>query len=374
MGAVESADIGGFVAVVEEDRGHLKAIISTKTRRASSTLAVHKRREFTDERQPLIRNARPRCFDDQLARAHRRSEVYLSLHILRGKQMQRNRRNTSSDSFMTRIDFYRAQVDTALHKELRQRHESPFFTPFANAFIGGKRLRPIIVLLAYDSVGGRGGDPLPAAVAVELAHMESLIHDDIIDGDGMRRDTKAFHARYGQEMAVLSADFALSMILSIAARYSDPRIASTLATATAQMCEGELLERRISKMKKTVHPSVYQGIVLKKTASLFEAAASMGALIGNATPTDHSALAAYARALGVAYQIHDDIIDWAQNRTINLNVKDMHRSLDAYLHDTANSFIREAVDELRPLKSSEAKRHLVQLAELIDTKALRPEL
>jgi hypothetical protein len=67
MGAVESVDIGGFVAVVEEDRGHLKAIISTKTRRASSTLAAHKRGELTGEPQPLIRNARPRCFDGQLA-------------------------------------------------------------------------------------------------------------------------------------------------------------------------------------------------------------------------------------------------------------------------------------------------------------------
>lgn len=274
---------------------------------------------------------------------------------------------------MTRIDFYRAQVDTALHKELRQRHESPFFSPFVEAFTGGKRLRPIIVLLAYDSVGGQGGDPLPAAVAVELAHMESLIHDDIIDGDGVRRDAKAFHAKYGQEMALLSADFILSMILNIASRYSDPRIMSALATATAQMSEGELMERLIGKTNKAVRPGVYEDIVLKKTASLFEAAASMGGLIGGATPADHSALAAYARALGVAYQIHDDINDWAQSRALNLDVKDTHRSLDAYLHDTATSFVREAVDRLRPLKSSEAKRHLVELAELVDAKALRPE-
>jgi octaprenyl-diphosphate synthase len=284
--------------------------------------------------------------------------------------MQRSPRNTPSDSFSTRIDFYRAQVDLALHKELRQREESPFFAPFVDAFAGGKRLRPIIVLLAYDSVGGRDGDPLPAAVAVELAHMESLIHDDIIDGDGVRRNAKAFHVRYGLEMALLSADFILSMILNIATRYSDPRIMSALATATAQMCEGELTERLIGETKKAARSDVYQSIVLKKTASLFEAAATMGARIGGATPADLSALGAYARAVGVAYQIHDDITDWAQSRTIKLDLKDTHHSQNEYLRERATEFAREAIDSLRPLKSSEAKQHLIQLAERVDSRAI----
>ncbi|MCJ7638675.1 MAG: polyprenyl synthetase family protein, partial [Euryarchaeota archaeon] len=166
-----------------------------------------------------------------------------------------------SDSFSAKIDFYRGQVDTALNAELHQRRQSPFFAPFVDAFTGGKRLRPILLLLAYDSVSGRDGDPLPAAVAVEFAHMESLIHDDIIDGDQVRRDATAFHARYGQEMALLSADFILSMILSIVARYSDPYITRALATATAQMCEGELMERLISETNKAVGPAVYQRIV-----------------------------------------------------------------------------------------------------------------
>jgi len=284
--------------------------------------------------------------------------------------MQRTPRNIPSESFLTRIDLYRAQVDIALHKELHQRHESPFFAPFVDAFTGGKRLRPIIVLLAYDSVGGRDGDPLPAAVAVELAHMESLIHDDIIDGDGVRRDAKVFHARYGQEMALLSADFILSMILRIAARYSDPRIMSALATATAQMCEGELTERLMSEANKAVRPSVYQDIVLKKTASLFEAAATMGALIGGATPADLSALAAYARALGVAYQIHDDITDWEQSRTITLDLTDPHYSQSEYLSKTATAFVREAMNSLQQLKSSEAKQNLIQFAERVDARTM----
>lgn len=284
--------------------------------------------------------------------------------------MQRITRNPPSDSFSTTIASYRAQVDTALQKELSQRRESPFFAPFTDAFTGGKRLRPVLLLIAYDSVRGQDDDPLPAAVAVELAHMESLIHDDIIDGDEARRDATAFHARYGQEMALLSADFILSMILSIAARYSDLRIMSALATATAQMCEGELMERLVGETNETVPPEVYQRIVLKKTASLFEAAATMGALIGGATVVDLSALAAYARALGVAFQIHDDITDWEQSQTITLDQTDIHHSQKEYLFETAKGFVREAVDSLRPLKSSEAKQNLIMLAERVDARAI----
>jgi len=274
-----------------------------------------------------------------------------------------------SDSFSAKIDDYRSQVDTALNAELHQRRKSPFFAPFADAFTGGKRLRPILLLLAYDSVRRRDGDPLPAAVAVELAHMESLIHDDIIDGDGVRRDATAFHARYGQEMALLSADFILSMILSIAARYPDPRVMSALATATARMCEGELMERLVSETNKAVRPAVYQRIVLKKTASLFEAAATIGALIAGAMAPDLSALTAYGRALGVTYQIHDDITDWAQSRTITLDLKDAHSSQKEFLLQTATTFTHEAVESLRPLKSSEAKQNLIQLVERVDSRA-----
>jgi octaprenyl-diphosphate synthase len=280
--------------------------------------------------------------------------------------MQRSPRNTPSDSFLTRIDSYRAQVDLALHNELLQRQDSPFFAPFVEAFTGGKRLRSIIVLLAYDSVIGRTGDPLPAAVAVELMHMESLIHDDIIDGDGMRRNAKAFHALHGQEMALLSADFILSMILSITARYGDARITSALANATADMCEGELTERFIYQTKKAVHPDVYQEMVSKKTASLFEAAATIGALIGGGTRGDVSTLAAYARALGVAYQIHDDLIDWVDRRTNVLDLNNTHCSQSEYLRELLAANTSNAIDSLRPLKRSEEKLLLVKLAQYVN--------
>ncbi len=127
-------------------------------------------------------------------------------------------KSDSSDTLSKTFDHYRARIDHALLAELQQWNSSPFFTPFVRALTGGKRLRPMLVLLACESVGGRECDPLPAAVAVELAHMESLVHDDVIDDDIFRRGSAAFHTSYGREMALLSADFILSLILSTTSR------------------------------------------------------------------------------------------------------------------------------------------------------------
>jgi octaprenyl-diphosphate synthase len=279
--------------------------------------------------------------------------------------MQRSRRGTLSDGFFARINCCRAEIGLALEKELRQRQNSPFYAPLKDALVGGKRLRAIIVLLACDSVGGQGGDPLPAAVAIELAHMESLIHDDIIDGDDVRRNAKAFHSLYGQEMALLSADFILSLILGITARYEDSRITSALAKAAACMCEGELIERYVGQTKKTLPVDQYQSIVSKKTAALFEAAATLGALIGEGTPDEVSSLADYAHALGVAYQVHDDIVDWGLSRASVLDLIGTRYSQDECLQKLMAIHVSEAVRSLHGLKSSESKEYLIQLAKCI---------
>jgi geranylgeranyl pyrophosphate synthase len=167
-------------------------------------------------------------------------------------------------------------------------------------------------------------------------------------------------------MALLSADFILSMILSITASYADPRITSALAKATALMCEGELTERFIYRTKK-VRPGVYQKMVSKKTASLFEAAATLGALIGGGTPDDVRTLATYAHALGVTYQICDDITDWEESRTIMLDLEETNCSQDEYLREIAATKVNEAIDSLRHLKSSEAKQDLIQLAKCVES-------
>jgi octaprenyl-diphosphate synthase len=111
------------------------------------------------------------------------------------------------------IKNYRIDVDNAIVVELNRHRESLFFTSFMNALKNGKRLRPIILLLAFESVGGKERDPLPAAAAVELTHIQSLIHDDIIDRDLLRRGGTAFHVLYDHEVALLSTDFVFPSFL-----------------------------------------------------------------------------------------------------------------------------------------------------------------
>ncbi|MGZ4904686.1 MAG: polyprenyl synthetase family protein [Halobacteriota archaeon] len=269
------------------------------------------------------------------------------------------------------LSHYRARINNALFAELQQRKNSPFFAPFVKTLTGGKRLRSTLLLLAYESVDGHEGDPLPAAVAVELAHMESLVHDDIIDGDVIRRGSTSFHTSYGHEMALLSADFILSLILSITARYPDPRVANMLATATACMCEGELLELDTFTADRVIQPDTYVEIITKKTAALFEAAASIGAVIGGATRTDIERLSAYARALGIAYQVRDDLTDGIQSgsRSIALALTDQCCSQEEYLRQMAALHAREACAQLKFLQSSEAKYCLTKLATIVGSGA-----
>jgi octaprenyl-diphosphate synthase len=114
-------------------------------------------------------------------------------------------------------------------------------------------------------------DPLPAAVAVELIHMQSLIHDDIIDRDLLRRGWTAFHVLYEHEVALLSSDFVFSVILDMMMKYKDHRITRIIARVASQICEGELEEFTAYKHGKTISAEEYIKISSKKTASLFEA-------------------------------------------------------------------------------------------------------
>jgi octaprenyl-diphosphate synthase len=263
--------------------------------------------------------------------------------------MSRDIASNSSCRLSETLSHYRAQIDRALFAELQQRKNSPFFAPFVKALKGGKRLRSTLLLLAFESVGGRECDPLPAAVAVELAHMESLVHDDIIDGDITRRGSMSFHTSYGREMALLSADFILSLILSITSRYPDPRVANTLANATISMCEGELLEVNAFTAGPVIQTEMYVEIITKKTAVLFEAAASIGAVVGGATH---------------AYQVRDDLTDGIQSgsRSVALALSDQRCSQEEYLRQMAALHAREACAELKFLQSSEAKYCLTKLA------------
>ena len=275
--------------------------------------------------------------------------------------------NVFSDVFLSKIDNYRVTVNSAISKELHQYKDSPLFKPYMHALKRGKRLRPILLLLAFESAGGgQGKNPFPASVAIELMHMQSLIHDDIIDGDLFRRGSKSFHAAYNQELALLGTDFVFSVILNIVAQYGDHRVAQALARTASLMCEGELEEIIVREQKRPETEAEYLNIIAKKTASLYEASTTLGAVIAGASEGEIKALSDYGRLFGMAFQIWDDLEDEMQDTeadTASFVGTDEER--EKHLHEISVRYLREARQGIQKLKASDAKSLLIALADFI---------
>lgn len=173
---------------------------------------------------------------------------------------------------------------------------------------GGKHLRPHIAMLAYLAVGGEDlMDAVPMAAAVEMVHTATLVHDDINDHSLLRRGRPSVHARWGRTFALLTGDYMFAKVYQLMAPYG-PAYNVVMANACTQLVEGETLQA-VSAKAGEIDRETYKRIVALKTASLFEASARMGALIGGGTPEEVDALADYAYNLGIAFQVVDDILD-----------------------------------------------------------------
>jgi len=286
--------------------------------------------------------------------------------------MDESAENVFSDVFLTKINNYRATVDNAISKELHQYKDSPLFKPFKFALKRGKRLRPIILLLAFESADGRKKDPLPAAVAIELMHMQSLIHDDIIDGDLLRRGSKSFHAAYDHELALLSTDFVFSVILNIVAQYEDHRVAQALARTASMMCEGELEEIFVREQKRPESEAEYLHIISKKTASLYEASATLGAVIAEAREDEIKALSNYGRLFGMAFQIWDDLADQQQDAEADTaSFVETDGEKEKHLREISKGYLLEARQGIQKLRASESKSLLLALADFIGADSVK---
>ncbi|RLG48680.1 MAG: hypothetical protein DRO06_00975 [Thermoproteota archaeon] len=206
---------------------------------------------------------------------------------------------------------YRKMAEEAVGRLLDAKRGSVFYEPLRRYVRGGKKVRPAILFAVHEACGG-SGDPGPAAGAVELMHAASLIHDDLIDGDSVRRGRPAYHVSNGFESAVLAADFVLSIVLEVSSMYEDRRVGETLARAAREMSEGEM-EEVILLRSGEVSLSSYLRVVRKKTASLFSAASRLGALIAGADEEAVETASRYGELIGVAYQLRDDLLDWGSD-------------------------------------------------------------
>lgn len=301
-------------------------------------------------------------------------------------------------------------VDKAIENYLYEKephllYEAVRYLPSA----GGKRLRPIIACLACEAVGGNFIKAIPFAVALELIHTFTLIHDDIMDKDEERRGMPSVHKKFGENIAILAGDALFAKAFETASFINDAsvakRILHNLAIMAKEICEGQEMDINFEKLDY-VDERLFLEMIEKKTAKMFEHASMGGAIIGGGNEEEIFALQTYGRNLGMAFQIWDDCLDvigknigkpvgsdiregkktllyiyayinsenkeWLKNYG-NENASDeevqeiikFFEEIGAidYAKKKAREFSNEAIKALNKLKESQAKKKLIELAE-----------
>jgi octaprenyl-diphosphate synthase len=179
---------------------------------------------------------------------------------------------------------------------------------------GGKRLRPALVFLAAGATGYRGEQHVELAVVVEFIHTATLLHDDVVDESDLRRGRKTANAEFGNAASVLVGDFLYSRAFQIMVAVRSMRVMEVLANATNTIAEGEVLQL-MNAHNYAVSETAYLEVIRRKTAKLFEAAAQLGAILGEAGPELEAGLARYGMHLGTAFQLIDDVLDYSGDAT-----------------------------------------------------------
>jgi len=281
------------------------------------------------------------------------------------------RKNIEINPLLEKYSTYIEKINTVLDSELELYAESEFKEPLKYALNGGKRIRPIILLLASECVGEIDDNIFAAACAIEFLHTESVIHDDIIDNETLRRQKDPFHIKYGYNTSVLTGDFVLGLILNIASRINNPRVTKNLATTAMMMSEGEVLEGRLETSEDVTFDD-YLKVIEYKTATAFETASRLGAIMSGGSEEEIESLADYGKNIGIAYQIRDDLLDWQnEDKLFNILIKKSTDPRDIFndMEKLFKKYSDRAIFSIRKIKDSQAKDNLENLVRFTRTTA-----
>lgn len=187
---------------------------------------------------------------------------------------------------------------------------------------GGKRLRPMLVLLSSGLFGYRGTRHHELAAIVELIHTATLLHDDVVDESELRRGRQTANALFGNAASVLVGDFLYSRAFQMMVDVDRMRVMAVLSEATNVIAEGEVLQL-LNIHEPDINEERYLQVIRYKTAKLFQAATRLGAILGDASSADEEAMADYGMHLGTAFQLIDDVLDYSgDNQATGKNVGD----------------------------------------------------
>lgn len=211
----------------------------------------------------------------------------------------------TNQQILSLFENYLAQIQ---YPEEPQQLYSPIIYSMSG---GGKRLRPVLLLLCADAFGGDVAEAMPAAAAVEIFHNFTLLHDDIMDNAMVRRSKPSVYAKWGGNVAILSGD---AMMIDSFSRLSAlpqdklPRIMEVFTSMALQVCEGQQYDMDFEQAKK-VSVVEYMRMIELKTSALLAGSAMIGAILGGASVEDCNKIYRYALELGLAFQLQDDLLD-----------------------------------------------------------------
>ena len=223
---------------------------------------------------------------------------------------------------------------------------------------GGKHVRSLLTALSCEAVGGSFNEALPFAVATEFVQTASLIHDDVIDEDEIRRGVESTHRKFGNRLAIIAGDLLVARAVKLVSEHATPELMNIVASAGVRMCEGEASDilMYIVASKKFDKKSYFE-VVRKKTVSFMRAAARVGALIGKASDKQMEMLDAFGEQMGYAFQIRDDILDViaSENATGKSVLSDLRGNKTNYVvvHALESSSDEEVVQCIEALQQGE---------------------
>ena len=223
--------------------------------------------------------------------------------------MKKNIKNSVDD-----LQLYFAQDMQAVDKLINSYITSnitPVISELSNHLInaGGKRLRPLLTLAASDLCNYSGASHIKLAAAIEYIHTATLLHDDVVDESFQRRGKPTANILWDNQSSVLVGDYLFSKSFQLMVETDSLKVLSILADASSTISEGEILQLSAVRNIKT-DESAYFKIIEGKTAALFAAATEVGAVISNAEDKEADALANFGKALGISFQITDDLLDY----------------------------------------------------------------
>jgi geranylgeranyl diphosphate synthase type II len=249
-----------------------------------------------------------------------------------------------------RYERHKSSVERYLRSFVTEHKPQTLYHPAKYVLAaGGKRIRPVITLLACEAVGGEANNALHAGAGIEILHNFTLVHDDIMDHAETRRGRLTVHKKWDENVALLSGDALLAFAYRALLRTKSTRIqeiSKIFTEAIVTICEGQAMDKEF-ETRHRVHVNEYLMMIEKKTGKLVSIAAQLGALIGNAAVSDLEALRQYGEYVGRAFQIQDDLLD------IIADEKELGKTIGGDLVEGKKTFL--LLEALRRAKGEQKK-------------------